>query len=215
MFIGHPAVAFAAKRTAPRTSLGTLVMAAIFLDLVWPLFLILGIEHVRIRGGTNPFLVLDFYDYPWTHSIVAALGWSVLFAIVYFGVTRYARGALVSGALVFSHWILDFFTHIPDLPLVPHGATAGLGLWRSVPGTIGVEVTLFAIGVALYVRSTKSRDRIGVGALIGLVAMLLVIYTANLGPPPPNTKVIGYAGLAQWLFPLWAWWIDRHRDVRT
>ncbi len=216
MLIGHDAVAFAGKDAARRTSLGTLMMAANWLDLVWPILLILGVEHVRIRGGSNPFLVLDFYDYPWTHSLLMSLAWSVAFGFVYWLVTRYGRGAVVAGLLVFSHWVLDFIVHVPDLPLYPGGKTVGLGLWRSVPGTVAVELTIFAAGVFWYVRTTKPRDRIGTFALIALVLFLLLIYVGNLlGPPPPDVKAIGWVGLAAWLFPLWAWWIDRHRELRT
>jgi hypothetical protein len=216
VFIGHDAVAFAAKNGTRRTSLGTLMMAANWLDLVWPLFLILGIEHVRIRGGSDPFLILDFYDYPWTHSLVMSLVWSVAFGAVYWVVTRYTRGAIVTGALVFSHWVLDFVTHIPDLPLTPHGQTVGLGLWKSVAATLVIESALFIAGIFLYVRTTRARDRIGTWALVALIAFLVVVYAASvLGPPPPDVKPIGYIGLAAWLFPLWGWWVDRHREARA
>ncbi|HSP16143.1 MAG TPA: metal-dependent hydrolase [Thermoanaerobaculia bacterium] len=216
MFIGHEAVGFAGKRGAPRMSLGTLMLAATWLDLVWPVFLILGIEHVRIRGGPNPFLILDFYDYPWTHSLIMAIAWSVGFAVVYWLVTRYGRGALIAGVLVFSHWALDFVTHIPDLPLVPGGEGVGLGLWRIPAATIAVEILLFAAGLWIYVRATKARDRIGSIAFVVFVIFLLLVYAANLtSPPPPNANAIGWAALAGWLLPLWAWWFDRHRDPRT
>jgi membrane-bound metal-dependent hydrolase YbcI (DUF457 family) len=216
MFIGHDAVGFAGKAAAPRMSLGTLMLAATWLDLIWPLFLILGIEHVRIRGGADPFLVLDFYDYPWTHSLLMSIVWSVAFAVVYWGVTRYGRGALIAGIAVFSHWFLDFVTHIPDLPLYPGGPNVGLGLWKSVAGTVVVEVVLFAIGVFLYVGQTKARDRTGSIALIIFIVFLLAVYAANISsPPPPNVNAIGWAGLLGWLIPLWAWWIDRHRDARA
>ncbi len=216
MFIGHDAVGFAGKPAAPRMSLGTLMMAANWLDLVWPVFLLLGIEHVRVRGGTNPFLVLDFYDYPWTHSCLMAIVWSVAFAIVYWLVTRYTRGAVIAAIAVFSHWFLDFLTHIPDLPLWPGGPTVGLALWKSPAGTIAVESVLFAIGVFLYVRSTRARDRIGSIALVVLILFLLAVYVASFsGPPPPNVNAIGWVGLLAWLFPLWAWWIDRHREARA
>jgi hypothetical protein len=216
MFIGHEAVGFAGKRAAQRMSLGTLMLAATWLDLVWPVFVILGIEHVRIRGGKNPFLILDFYDYPWTHSMVMALAWSIAFGAVYWLVTRYGRGALIAGAAVFSHWVLDFVTHIPDLPIVPHGQGFGLGLWKSPAATIAVELLLFAAGVWIYVRRTRARDRIGSIVLTIFILFLLMVYAASIGsPPPPNGTAVGWGGLAGWLIPPWAWWIDRHRDLRT
>ncbi|MFP5245801.1 MAG: metal-dependent hydrolase, partial [Thermoanaerobaculia bacterium] len=169
MFIGHHAASLAAKRIAPAVSLGTLFAASMLIDLLWPVFLLLGIEHVRIAPGNTAFTPLDFYDYPITHSLLAVLGWSVAAAVVYRAMRKSWGDAIVVGALVLSHWLLDFLTHRPDLPLWPGGPKAGLGLWNSVPGTIAVEVTLFVIGLALYLRATVARDRIGSIALWALV----------------------------------------------
>ena len=208
MFIGHHAVAFAAKPFAPRVGLGTLFAAAMLADLVWPILLLLGFEHVRIAPGITAFTPLDFYDYPITHSLVAALGWAIAFALVV------RRHTLVVGAVVLSHWVLDFVTHRPDLPLWPGGPKVGLGLWHSIPATIAVEVPLFVLGLVLYLRATRARDRIGSIALWALVAFLAVVYVGNFtSPPPPDVKAIGWVGLAQWLFVPWGWWIDRHREA--
>jgi membrane-bound metal-dependent hydrolase YbcI (DUF457 family) len=215
MFIGHHAAAFAAKPLAPRISLGTLFAATILLDLVWPILLILGIEHVRLAPGITAFTPFDFYDYPVTHSLVAALGWSIVLAVLYRLIARAeARATLVVGAAVFSHWVLDFVTHRPDLPLWPGGPKVGLGLWNSIPATIVVEVALFVAALVLYLRATRARDRTGAIALWTLVGFLGLIYVANIiGPPPPDVQAIGWAGLAQWLFVPWGYWIDRHREV--
>ncbi len=119
MFIGHFAVGFAAKRVAPRVSLGTLVLSVQLLDLIWPIFLILGIEHVRIDPGNTAFTPLDFYDYPISHSLVTAIGWGALVGIVYFVLRRYALGAWVLAAGVVSHWVLDVISHRADMRPVP------------------------------------------------------------------------------------------------
>jgi uncharacterized membrane protein YhaH (DUF805 family) len=214
MFIGHHAAAFAAKRVAPRVSLGTLFAAALLADLIWPVLLLLDLEHVRIAPGITAFTPLDFYDYPITHSLLAVLGWSVVAAVVYRLVRKSTAGALVVGAAVLSHWVLDYVTHRPDLPLWPGGPKVGLGLWQSVPATFVVEVALFLVTLALYVRMTRARDRTGSIALWTLVAFLAIVYGANLiSPPPPDAKAIAWVGLAQWLFVPWGAWIDRHRDV--
>jgi membrane-bound metal-dependent hydrolase YbcI (DUF457 family) len=214
MFIGHHAAAFAAKRVAPRVSLGTLFAAALLVDLIWPVLLLLGLEHVRIAPGITAFTPLDFYDYPITHSLLAVLGWSVAAAVIYRLVRKSTPDALVVGAAVLSHWVLDFVTHRPDLPLWPGGPKVGLGLWQSVPATIVVEVALFVVTLVLYLRMTRARDRRGSIALWTLVGFLAVVYAANLvSPPPPDAKAIGWVGLAQWLFVPWGAWIDRHRDV--
>jgi membrane-bound metal-dependent hydrolase YbcI (DUF457 family) len=135
MFIGHFGVALAGKRAAPKTSLGTLILAAQFLDLLWPVFLLLGIEHVEIAPGITRVSAMNFTDYPISHSLLMALVWSALVGGVYYGLRRDRRAAWVVAALVLSHWVLDFIVHRPDLPLWPGGqARAGLGLWNSWPG---------------------------------------------------------------------------------
>jgi membrane-bound metal-dependent hydrolase YbcI (DUF457 family) len=215
MFIGHPATGFAAKRLSPRTSLGMLVLAPILLDLIWPVFLLLGIEHVRIDPGNTVFTPLDFYDYPWTHSLVMAFVWGIILGGIYWFATKYTRGAWVLGVLVVSHWFLDFIVHRADLPLYPGGPKVGLGLWNSIPATLGIELPIFIAGVALYVTITRSRDRIGSIGFWSLVVVLLLIYSSNLtSPPPPSVRLIALAGLLQILFPIWAWWADRHRAIR-
>ncbi len=213
MFIGHYAVALGTKKIAPKISLGTLFIAAQFLDLLWPLFLLLGIEHVRIEPGNTPFTPLDFYDYPLTHSLAGALLWSLVLGAVYFAIRRNRNNALTVGAVVFSHWILDFLTHRPDLPLWFSGSfKVGLGLWNSVAGTIIVEGGIFIAGIILYLRATKAKDTIGTYGFWGLAAVLAAIYLGNIfGPPPPNVHALAVAGNALWLFVAWAYWIDRHR----
>ncbi|HEV7766701.1 MAG TPA: metal-dependent hydrolase [Thermoanaerobaculia bacterium] len=216
MFIGHHAVGFGAKRFA-RVPLGTLFAATMWLDLVWPLFLLAGIEHVRIDPGNTAFTPLDFYDYPYTHSLLNVLGWSLAAAFAYRLIRRKPwSDAMVVGAAVLSHWVLDFITHRPDLPLWPGGPMVGLGLWNSVVGTIVVEVALFALGLLMYLRATTAIDRMGSIALWALVIFVALIYIANItSPPPPSAQMIGYAGLAAWLFVPWGYWIDRHRRPRT
>jgi membrane-bound metal-dependent hydrolase YbcI (DUF457 family) len=212
MFIGHFAVALASKRLSPRTSLGTLFAAAQLLDLIWPVLVLLGVETVRIDPGNTAFTPLDFTSYPWTHSLLMALVWAAVFALAYRARTRSARGAWVTGGLVLSHWLLDLATHRPDLPLAPGAVRVGLGLWGSVPATILVEGGLFLAGVYLYWKSTRPRNRVGAFAFWSLVVFLIAIYAANiLGPPPPSDRAIGAAGLALWLFVLWAAWADRNR----
>ena len=213
MFIGHFAVGLAAKRVSPRTSLGTLFLAAQLLDLVWPALVLLGIEEVRIEPGNTAFTPLAFVSYPWSHGLLTAAIWAVAFGLVYAVARGSARGGWVVGALVLSHWVLDFVTHRPDLPLAPGAAKVGLGLWGSVPATLAVEGALFAAGVAVYARATRPRDRTGRLAFLALVLFLAGVYAANVaGPPPPSVRAVGAAGLLMWLFVPWAAWIDRHRE---
>ena len=214
MFIGHTAAALAGKRAAPRTSFGILLGAAIFLDLLWPVFLLLGWERVAIQPGNTAFAPLDFVSYPISHSLVAALGWSVLAGGVYYAATRYGFGGWTVGALVFSHWVLDWLTHRPDLPLWPGGPKVGLGMWHSVPLTLVVELLMFGAGLLIYLGTTRARDGIGRWAFWALMAFYLVVYLmSSFGPPPPDTRTVAVTTLTMWILPLWAWWADAHREV--
>jgi hypothetical protein len=215
MFIGHFGVAFGAKRAAPRVSLGTLFLAAQFVDLLWPVLLLLGVERVRIAPGITRVTPLDFEHYPISHSLLAVLGWAVLVGGAHFLLRRERRAALIVAALVLSHWVLDLLMHRPDLPLAP-GATVlvGFGAWNSLPLTLLIEVPLFLAGLWVYARATVAKDGQGKWALRGLVAFLLVVHLANLfGPPPPDVAAIAWAGQLQWLLVLWAYWVDRHRST--
>jgi len=218
MFIGHYAVAFAAKKVAPKTSLGTLFLSAQFLDLLWPIFLLLGIEHVRIDPGHTAFTPLDFYDYPISHSLVTVIGWSLAFGVIYFFRRKDQQGAWILALGVLSHWVLDFITHRPDLPIAPGlKIYAGLGLWNSVATTVLVESVLFVAALILYTRAAKALDRTGVYAFWAFVVFSVLIYVGNImsRQQPPNETALAIGGLAQWLIIPWAYWIDRHRVFKS
>jgi hypothetical protein len=213
MFIGHFGVGFGAKSVAPKISLGSLFVAAQFIDLLWPTLLLLGVERVRIAPGITAVTPLAFEHYPVSHSLAAVLAWALLVGGAYLLLRRDGIGALLLGLLVLSHWGLDAIVHRPDLPLFPGSTTLiGLDVWSSLPLTLAIELSLYAFGVWHYARSTSPADAVGRWGFVGLVVFLLVIYTGNLfGPPPPSAAAIAWAGQAQWLLILWAYWIDRHR----
>ncbi len=157
MFIGHFGVGFAAKKTDSRPSLGTYFMASQFIDLLWPIFLLLGIERVKVEPGNTSFTPLDFIYYPFSHSLLSVLIWGLLFGLVYFLLKKNLRVSIIMGLLVLSHWILDFLTHRPDLQIIPGvDLFAGIGLWNSVWLTIIVEGVIFIIGVIYYVSVTRN-----------------------------------------------------------
>ena len=214
MFIGHAAVGFASRAAAPRGSLGWLLAAPFLLDLLWPVFVLLGVEQTTIERGTNPFLNFSFDSYPWSHSLAMAVVWAALYGALAHFFSRSATVGLVSALGVVSHWICDAIVHRPDLPLWPGSSVyVGMGLWNSVPLTLGVEVPMFAAGVWLYARATRPRDATGRWSLAALVALFLVCYAgAAFGPPPPNMTAAASGTLALLLLVPWAIWIDRHRD---
>ncbi|GLC24973.1 metal-dependent hydrolase [Roseisolibacter agri] len=213
MFLGHYGVAFAARRAAPRASLGTTILAAQLLDELWPVLLLLGVERVRIVPGLMTASALDFVSYPISHSLLTAAGWALLLAGVHFALRRRGRDACILGAAVVSHWLLDAPMHRPDLPLWPGSRTlVGGGLWNSVPATLAIELGILGVGLALYVRGTRARDRVGRWGLGAMVALLVVLFVgAVYGPPPPSERALALSSLGLWLFVPWGWWIDRHR----
>jgi len=143
------------------------------------------------------------------------LNGGILFGTGYLMLRRYLAGAAIVALLVVSHWLLDFIVHVPDLPLVPFPGNSprfGLGLWNSLPASLIAELGIFALGLTVYIRSTKARDLAGQWGLIGMVGLMLLIFVgATFGPPPPDTATIAYTGLGQWLFVALAAWVDKHR----
>jgi|SRR5436190_2939059 len=214
MFSGHFGLAFGAKRAAPRVSLATLILATQWLDTLWPVFLLLGIEHVRITPGITRLSPFDFVDYPWSHSAVMAAAWGVAFGAVHFALRRSARAAALLGGLVFSHWILDFLTHRPDLPLWPGGPLVGLGLWNAPIAETVLEAAIYLGGVAMYLRGTRPRDRVGrVSAWIFAAFVPLLHLASAVSPPPAMPALAWSAAVVPWPLLLWARWFDRHRDA--
>ena len=199
MFLGHYGVGFASKKVEPRASLGTYIMAAVFLDLLWPIFLLIGLEHVKIEPGNTLVTPLNFYDYPYSHSLLMSVVWSVLFGAVYYLIKKDRKISVILGICVFSHWILDFIVHRADLPL-----------------TLIVELLIFFVGLYLYLKTTKSKNKVGSIILWGFVILLLLIYVLNLfsGSEPPNANIIAISALGQWLFVAWGYWIDKNRIIK-
>jgi len=211
MLFGHLGVALAARKVEPAVPLGATVAGAFALDLLWPLLLLLGVETVRIHPGDTAFTNLAFDAYPWSHSLVTVMAWSVAGMVIGRRLFGGWKAGAVLGALVLSHWLLDFVTHRPDLPLWPGGPLVGLGLWNSVAGTLIVEGAIGLIGLALFVRTGAARDRVGRWALFGLVALIALLWaTQPWSPPPPSARAVAWGGLVMWLLPLWASWIERH-----
>ncbi|MGH7730071.1 MAG: hypothetical protein ACRENJ_02365 [Candidatus Eiseniibacteriota bacterium] len=213
MFLGHLAVGLAGKRVVPRASLATWFFAPLFLDLLWPIFLLLGWEQVRVDPGNTRFTPLDFQNYPWSHSLHMTLFWAGLVGIVFRMVTRDSRGATWIGMAVASHWVMDWITHRPDLPIWPGGPKVGLGLWNSVAVAVAVEVVLFIAGLWLYLRATRPRGGRGRLSLWSLVVTVTLVYLANLSPLQEGTspRTVALMALFMWIVIPWAWWIDATR----
>ena len=213
MFLGHYGLALAAKRVEPRTSLGALSFAAQFLDELWPILLLLGVEQVRIVPGYMTTSPLEFVSYPYSHSLLMSIVWGALIGGTYYLLRRDRRGAWVLGLLVVSHWFLDVPMHARDLPLWPGASSpkVGWGWWNSIILTYLPELVIYATGLALYLRSTRATDRVGSWGLWAYVLLLAVVFFASGGSPPPSERTLAWMALAIWIFVPWAWWVDRHR----
>ena len=217
MFVGHYGVSFVAKRVDDSVPLWVLFLAVQLLDVVWAPLVLLGVEKVRIVPGftaTNP---LDLYYMPFTHSLVAAVAWSAVAAIAYrlwTGMSgregRGSRGAALVGLAVFSHWVLDFVVHRPDLPLYDNTAKVGLGLWDRPFTAFGLEAALVLLGLRLYLARRSER---GVGLVVFTLVMLALQALVFFGPPPQSGSQIAATALASYVvFALIVWWLaDRRR----
>jgi hypothetical protein len=217
MFLGHFALALAAKKAAPKASLGTLVLSAQFADCLWPVLLLLGVEQVRIVPGLMRASPFDFISYPISHSLLMQLVWGLLFGVVYLLWRRDIRTAIVLSVLLPTHWLLDYFAHRPDMPFYPGGGPkVGLGMWNSLPLTLLVEYGLFIAGLTIYLTSTRPKagpHKSGRNyAFWSLIIFLALVYPASLfGPPPPSVRALAISALAIWLTIPWAAAADRRR----
>lgn len=215
MFVGHVGLAFAAKRMAPTVSLGTLLMAALLADLLWPLLVLARLETFQIRIDATAILPLEFLSYPYSHSLMALTFWGVILAGVRAAIVRSTLlPVLTLAALVVSHWLLDVIAHT-DVPLSPVSDEGiGLGLWRSLPGSLVVESALLLAGVALYARTTWGVNRTGTIGLWVFAAAFVAAYLAIVfAPVPQSHATVMWAAIALWLFVLVGYLVDANRTV--
>lgn len=208
MFIGHFGLGLASKKVNKLPSLAVMFMAVQFLDLLWPVFCLLGLETFRIEAGNTKLTPLNFTHYPYSHSLFMAILWGGIFGSCYYFFTKNRNGSLLLAALVLSHWLLDMLVHRPDLPITPFSDfKVGLGLWNFPVIEIVLEFGLFFLGTLLYYKSVKPVRKISFWLLIGT---FVLIHLLNLfGPPPPSINAVAWAGNLIWLFVLWAWWIEK------
>ena len=213
MFVGHYGVSFIAKREDPSIPLWVLFLAVQWLDVMWAPLVLLGVEKVRIVPGftaTNP---LDLYYMPYTHGLIAAVLWSIAAARAYQMMRRATtRSSVLVGLAVFSHWILDFLVHRPDLPLYDNTAKVGLGLWNFPRVAFLLEAALLLGGIVAYLRRVPTRRTAIV--IFGVVMLSIQAYVF-FGPPPASpTAAASTALVAYFLFALVIWWLADRPTAR-
>jgi hypothetical protein len=205
MFVGHYSVSFAARPLCRGVPLWVWFIAVQWLDILWSLFVLLGIEKLHIVPGFTEANSYDLYYMPYTHGLLGAISFSALFGAVVAWLTPGNRGKvwLLVGAASFSHWILDAIVHVPDLPLYGNSAKVGFGLWRHVFVTLPLELIILLAGAWWCARAMRFVSVQGRRAYWAFVAALvgLQVY-ANFGPPPASpqtmaaTALLLYAALA-------------------
>jgi len=216
MLVGHSAIALAGKRLEPRLSLGILMAAAFLADLLGIVLVLLGVEHWTFNLGGAGVNAVDLDSIAWSHGLVPDVLWAGLLSGGYFLWRRHVRGAWVLFAAVLSHWILDFVSHKPDMPIAPGmSGRYGLGLWTSLPATLLVEGLLWLIAVAVYVRATRASKRTGVYIFWPVIILLTLAWIGNLTAGRPAGGSLTAAAISSLTFFVllvaWAYWMDRVR----
>jgi hypothetical protein len=216
MFVGHYGVSFAAKSVERTLPLWLLFVAVQLVDVFWAIFILLGIEKVRIVPGITASNPLDLYYMPYTHSLVAAVAWSGLTYAAYKlipGFKGSTKAALVLAGAVFSHWVLDLIVHRPDLPLYDDTLKMGFGLWNYPVAAFGLEVAILFGGIVLYLRSTRPSSAVGKYGMVlfGLV-MLPIQAAVFFGPPPLSDRAAAVTALVFYVAFAWiAAWLEKRR----
>jgi hypothetical protein len=209
MFVGHYGPSFAGSAIEKRIPLWLLFIAVQFVDVLWAIFVLLGIEKVRIVPGITASSPLDLYYMPYTHSLLAALGWSLLAFIACQMIPRLrgARLGAIVAAAVFSHWILDLIVHRPDLPLYDSVFKMGFGLWNYRLPAFLVEMAVLFGGAALYLKTVPRKGRVIV--FVAVLAALQFVGTFAF-PPPSSDRAEAITALFFYFFlALIAWWVDK------
>ena len=182
MFVGHYSVAFAAKSERNKIPLWVLFIAVQFLDYIWATLVLLGIEKLRVIKGFTAGSMLDSYFHPYSHSLVTAIAWSALAALLYrplcswLGYAYIKSTALIVGVAVFSHWIFDLIAHPRDLPIYDNTSKVGFGLWNYRDPEFALEIALVACGITLYLsRNVMPLSRKAAAIIFGIVLTVIQI----------------------------------------
>jgi membrane-bound metal-dependent hydrolase YbcI (DUF457 family) len=219
MFLGHFGLSFAAKKAAPKVSLGTLFIATQFVDLLWPFLLVFHVEKVAVVPGYTKTNAFEFLYYPYTHSLLMGLVWGAIVGAIYWAFKRDTRGAVVIGLCVLSHWFLDIIVHVADLPITPFSDyKVGFGLWNHPVITMIVELIIFIAGTYIYATFTRAKNKVGKWGLWSLVILLLIINLANTFGPTPSDSIMTLFVSFMVMMALilsFAYWVDRNRELAT
>jgi hypothetical protein len=196
MFAGHIGAALAIGRAERRVNVGVFVAAALFLDLVLWLFVLLGWESVTIPANFASTHQPEFV-FPYSHGLLAAIAWSLLVGMAAGALYRPLkaarwRAAALVGMAVFSHWLLDALVHAPEMPLAAESSKkVGLGLWNSMPTALCVEALIALAGLWLFVSAANlSRGKKATLVVFTSVTLVLTVVGMTVAPPPPSVAAM-------------------------
>ena len=222
MFAGHYGVSFLLKKIEPRLPLWSLFLAVQFLDVLWAVFVLLGIEHYRIVPGITASLPLDLYYIPYTPSLVAAVAWfAIVFALCRWAIPisgfRSNRSAFLLALAVFSHWVLDLVVHRPDLPLYDNAYKVGLGLWNCPLVALALESALLLGAMWIYLLSTTATSLAGRYGMFFFGLAILVVHCLLFWGPLSSSPAEGAVRLGSLYLILSAiaFWLEKKRACLT
>jgi hypothetical protein len=209
VFVGHYSASFLGRAADKKLPLWLLFIAVQFVDVLWAVFILLGIEQVRVVPGFTAASPLDLYYMPYTHSLVGALGWSLLayFACQAVAALRGSRTGLILALAVFSHWILDLIVHRPDLALYDNHFKVGFGLWNYIWPSFLLEMAILWTGMWMFRRTAAYKARL-IGLVIGL-SLLQCVGTFFLPPPPSDRAEACMPLFFYFALAATAYWVDR------
>lgn len=180
------------------------------------MFVLLGVEHMRVVPGITAMNPMDLYDMPYTHSLLGTLGFAAVFAGLVYLLTRSVLGSMIAGAVVVSHWVLDVLVHRPDMTLFGTLPKFGLGLWNYPAVEMPLELALTFGALWFYVRRTRPTSSRASLALSVLTVLLLALQAIDWFGAKPQQVDASFSLLALFGYlvaTLAAWWVSRTRGV--
>jgi hypothetical protein len=217
-FVGHYGVSFAARPTGTRVPLWVWFIAVQWLDVVWSVLVLMGIEKLRIVPGFTEANALDLYYMPYTHGLPGSIALSLIFGgfVALFTISDRGATILLVAAASFSHWVLDLIVHTQDLPLYDNTAKVGFGLWRHVAFSFPLELIVLGLGAWVYARVTNFASAKGRNVFWGFVTLAAVQVYANFGPPPSSPEAMAVIALFFYaVLASLAAWVERIAVVST
>jgi len=222
MFVGHYGVGLALKSIDKKVNLGWIFLATMLPDIFLGIFVLLGIEKVKIPDNYSQLHYLLF-DFPLSHGLTATIIWSVLIMILVkvFWPNKVAdknRVAVILVLTYFSHFLLDAIVHVPEIPILGNNSyKIGLGLWSILPLEIALELCIALIGLYIYLKVNKeksTKSKIGISVIIVVLSLFTLSQAFSPMPTVSTVKFIAIQWIASGLgVSFLGFWIDNDERI--